>query len=151
MFDIAKLEEIAEYLRIEVINREAGFSDKLLLAKIHRNRKYKRGAKGDGDGRLSYFQSQKLEPIFDKIVRALSNRLELPVGMPSELLPCPFCGGKAEYGSIKISNKEIERLNERSEGHFVNCIMCGSNNNSLALGYDTKEKAKYYWNKRASR
>ncbi len=78
-----------------------------------------------------------------------SNQVEAQVGMPSELLPCPFCGSEASYGTNKFTG-DLAKLNNRDEGFFVNCSTCGANNNIFVMGYATKELAKEYWNKRAS-
>ena len=65
-----------------------------------------------------------------------------------ELLPCPFCGGEAGIGTTRISDPMTAKLNGRTNGFFVNCKICGANNNSLRLGYATKEIARHYWNTR---
>lgn len=65
-----------------------------------------------------------------------------------ELLPCPFCGGEASIGTTRISDKRTAELNERTNGFFINCKICGANNNCLHLGYATKEIAQHYWNTR---
>lgn len=64
------------------------------------------------------------------------------------LLPCPFCGGEASIGTTRISDPMTAKLNNRTNGFFVNCKICGANNNSLRLGYATKEIARHYWNTR---
>jgi len=75
--------------------------------------------------------------------------IEPPVILQGELLPCPFCGGEASIGTTRISDKRTRELNNRDNGFFVNCKICGSNNNCLRLGYATKEIAISHWNKRA--
>ena len=79
------------------------------------------------------------------------SQVEKPVILQGELLPCPFCGGEASIGTTRIGCKRTAELNNRTNGFFVNCIICGSNNNFLHLGYATEEIAKEHWNKRAGR
>ena len=64
------------------------------------------------------------------------------------LLSCPFCGGEASIGTTRISDPMTAKLNNRDNGFFVNCKICGANNNCLRLGYATKEIAQHYWNTR---
>ena len=67
-----------------------------------------------------------------------SNRLEKLVSQPSELLPCPFCGNKAE-----CSNKFDEfYAKSMVYAHCTNC-WCKTYNG-------TKDEVKNLWNKRAS-
>ena len=77
MINIRELSEVAKYLKIEVINRDAGFSPKLLNSKISRYRRETNHTHhGDGDGRIGYYQAKKLEPIFNKIISALDSSNE---------------------------------------------------------------------------
>ena len=66
-----------------------------------------------------------------------SNLLEKLVSQPSELLPCPFCGGKVN-GFHRRKNWE--------DAYMVSCLNCGIDTPKLK----TQELAKELWNKRAS-
>jgi Lar family restriction alleviation protein len=73
----------------------------------------------------------------DTYVDYFSNLLEKLVSQPSELLPCPFCGGKAN-GFHRRKNWE--------DAYMVSCLNCGIDTPKLK----TQELAKELWNKRAS-
>lgn len=63
----------------------------------------------------------------------------------SELKPCPFCGGDADW-YISTADAMISLLGEPSENNFIQCDgECGAN---TAI-YKTKEQAIKAWNTRA--
>ena len=104
-------------------------------------------------GKVNGQQMQVMD--FNNFVNAIteweiSSRVELPVMQKTAdgLLPCPFCGGEAGIGTTYISDKRTRELNNRDNGFFINCKICGANNNCLHLGYATEEIAKHYWNTR---
>jgi Zn ribbon nucleic-acid-binding protein len=66
----------------------------------------------------------------------------------SDLLACPFCGGKAAHNTMRTSCKDTIRLNGQDEFYGVNCVSCGANNLGI-LGHATPEKAATHWNHRA--
>ena len=67
-----------------------------------------------------------------------------------ELLPCPFCGGKAAVNTRTVSPESDDaRLNGQNKFWGVNCIMCGVNNIGL-IGCKTEELAISIWNTRTS-
>lgn len=74
--------------------------------------------------------------------------------MSEELKSCPFCGGKASFGKIEYSSDQ-EPFAWFADGtpvliaHFINCQICGANNQSFVGGYQTKEQAITAWNTRA--
>lgn len=55
----------------------------------------------------------------------------------TELKPCPFCGGEAEYGANSVQGYE-----------YVRCASCKARTWSC---YETKEQAAQAWNTRAER
>lgn len=82
----------------------------------------------------------------------VSRLVDLQVIPQGELNVCPFCGGRASYGTMKFSSKTVKQQGWGQEiFHFINCVKCGANNKCLELGYTTKEKAKEHWDKRAYR
>ncbi len=90
----------------------------------------------------------------NEIINWVDENISIPVELPvmqktaDEPLPCPFCGGEASIGTTRISDPMTAKLNNRTNGFFVNCKICGANNNCLHLGYATKEIAQHYWNTR---
>ena len=66
-----------------------------------------------------------------------SNLLEKLVSQPSELLPCPFCGGEGQYFCW-----------DKPEGECYD-IVCEDCPARSPI-YKTMEEAKNFWNKRAS-
>lgn len=69
----------------------------------------------------------------------------------SRLLPCPFCGGSAEYDSRHYSGRTDHR-NITICGHAVycasvDCIGCPS----FSITYDTQDEAIQAWNKREAK
>lgn len=98
------------------------------------------------------FEAEEADKIILKLGDLLEkvSRVELPVMQKTAegLLPCPFCGGEASIGTTRISDPMTAKLNNRTNGFFVNCKICGANNNTLHLGYATKEIAAHYWNTR---
>lgn len=82
------------------------------------------------------------------------SRVELPVILPSELLPCPFCGGDADF----ILDESVDGI-----GIYVKCLNndCGirgkyfsewdwQNNSGTFSRGKSEFNAKEFWNKRAS-
>ena len=60
----------------------------------------------------------------------------------SELISCPYCGGKA---SAYCSHGDVfERYND----WFVECEQCGATNINSTNRYSTKEEAANAWNTR---
>jgi len=53
-----------------------------------------------------------------------------------ELLPCPFCGGKAVYHSLNLNS---------GRSYYSLICACGGQNGS----YETKAEAAEAWNRRA--
>lgn len=70
------------------------------------------------------------------LIQAALDLAKTAVEQPDEngLLPCPFCGDKAAYGTI-------------DGDHMVNCISCRANNALFAQG-QSKETARDGWNTR---
>lgn len=69
----------------------------------------------------------------------------------TDLLPCPFCGGDASFGTVTIRrHKNSEGDWGTYTGHFVNCIVCGSDNQGIAEGHRTPEQAGEKWNRRVT-
>lgn len=64
-----------------------------------------------------------------------------------DLLPCPFCGGKAAHNSLRTSCAATVRRNGQNTFYGINCITCGSNNRGL-LGFKTPAQAADHWNTR---
>lgn len=54
------------------------------------------------------------------------------------LLPCPFCGGKAEY-------IEVKNLIDYGSDYYVRCTACQL---ETFKAYSTKALARKYWNRR---
>jgi hypothetical protein len=67
--------------------------------------------------------------------------------MGEDLKCCPFCGHDSEY-------RQIQRVwnGPKAVGWIVVCCICGGRvtNPGLTSGYDTEQKAKDAWNRRAS-
>lgn len=64
------------------------------------------------------------------------------------LLPCPFCGGEAAFGTVRYSRPQ--KLNDgppQSVFHQVNCISCGGAIGG-ALGLSSQLRAMIAWNRR---
>lgn len=74
----------------------------------------------------------------------------------SELLHCPFCGGKgSDAGRQHRSYTRKEDINAWwSDGtpvetsYFCSCISCGASNRGM-LGFQTQDEAVAAWNRRA--
>lgn len=58
----------------------------------------------------------------------------------TELKPCPFCGGKAEFCATCMDYA------------FVKCRECGAKTDNIAISYEysAKDVAIEAWNRRAS-
>lgn len=68
--------------------------------------------------------------------------------MKEPLKPCPFCGGEASFGKTTYGAQTVrEQKLKQDTFHFVNCIVCGGNN-QLFSGYETQERAAEWWNRR---
>jgi len=68
--------------------------------------------------------------------------------MTEKLLPCPFCGGEAAFGTVSYSSSTVREQNwGQYTFHKINCILCGSTNLGL-VGFRTAEDAAAHWNKR---
>jgi len=78
---------------------------------------------------------------------------------PSELLPCPFCGGAAsDSGVVHYGHREKQDQNAWwadgspvEDAYFCNCKSCGANNRGIVGGFQTQENAIEAWNRRAKR
>lgn len=65
-----------------------------------------------------------------------------------ELLPCPFCGGEAAFGTVRYSDDHVKEQGWKQDTfRFVSCIMCGGNNRSI-VGFKTQSEAQSHWNTR---
>ena len=60
-----------------------------------------------------------------------------------ELLPCPFCGGKAFMQVIEPHKHFIAELPDYGGGAFIECSKC-----TCAMSCETEEKAIEVWNRR---
>lgn len=68
--------------------------------------------------------------------------------MTAVLKPCPFCGGDAAHGTVRYSSTSIrEQHLGQDTFHFINCVVCGTNNIGL-VGHDTPDAAATAWNRR---
>lgn len=69
-------------------------------------------------------------------------------------LGCPFCGEKASADGVARFNQTHEAWfadgTRILEAFFVNCMSCGANNQGIAGGHQTREKAIEAWNRRTS-
>ena len=66
----------------------------------------------------------------------------------AKLLPCPFCGGPASFGTVKYSPKHVQEQGWNQDTfHFVSCIKCGVSNCGI-VGHDTMVLAAELWNHR---
>lgn len=65
-----------------------------------------------------------------------------------ELLPCPFCGGRAAISTIRYPEASVRSLELEQSTYFgVNCVKCGANNTG-GIGYPSAEQAGVHWNTR---
>lgn len=62
-----------------------------------------------------------------------------------DLKPCPFCGGKAEFG-------KNQRTDNSGKGfYFVQCLECHARATNIGgTSFDTEEKAVKAWNSRVN-
>lgn len=66
----------------------------------------------------------------------------------TDLLPCPFCGGEAAFGTIRYSSKMVrEQEWTQDVFHTVGCISCGSSTQKIT-GHKTQDGAAESWNAR---
>ncbi|MDL2267957.1 Lar family restriction alleviation protein [Desulfovibrio sp. OttesenSCG-928-G15] len=66
-----------------------------------------------------------------------------------ELMPCPFCGGKASVGTTTYDpDYAAEEGWTQNVFYFVNCIRCGGKYQGV-VGSSTPESAIAAWNRRA--
>jgi hypothetical protein len=70
--------------------------------------------------------------------------------MNTELLPCPFCGGDAEHGTIEYSARAAVDIGNGTQRryHFCNCTACGVSNAGIT-GHASRGDAIAAWNRRA--
>lgn len=68
---------------------------------------------------------------------------------PTELLPCPFCGGEASPdGTARYSEKHAKEQGwGQTEFYYCNCIHCGVSNIGI-IGHKTRSDAVAAWNRR---
>ena len=71
------------------------------------------------------------------------------------LLPCPFCGGKANGEGVTRYSRPLDGSNWAdgsgvTEVYFVNCMGCGLKNGGIFGGFQTRDKAIAAWNTRAT-
>jgi len=65
-----------------------------------------------------------------------------------ELLPCPFCGGEAAFGTTRYSDSTVkEQAWKQDVFYSVNCIVCAATTKGLA-GSLSQTEAANKWNKR---
>ena len=62
-----------------------------------------------------------------------------------ELLPCPFCGGKALINVVPPHKHFMTDLPDYEGGAFVECVSC-----TCVLSGDTQKEAVKAWNQRVS-
>ncbi len=65
------------------------------------------------------------------------------------LEPCPLCGGKASFGTLKYGpgNAELIELNGQDTFYSVNCQHCPGQVQGI-IGHKSKDDAAKAWNKR---
>ena len=64
--------------------------------------------------------------------------------MPSELKPCPFCGGEAKVVPYKLFSKALKAWKVESYG-----VVCKNCHTSGYTFWETEEHAVRAWNRRA--
>jgi len=73
---------------------------------------------------------------------------------PIALLPCPFCGGEAEFIELNYGPDTQRELRLQSgQFHVVTCTKCGIDNGRVddrgIAGYQSMPTAAQLWNRRA--
>ena len=65
-----------------------------------------------------------------------------PVAVSEMLKPCPFCGGKASFGTMPTFRGD--------DAYFVSCSDCLASTNILVpdVAAESKEEAAMVWNRR---
>lgn len=63
-----------------------------------------------------------------------------------KLLPCPFCGGRAEMERVHWDNGMPEVYYREWTFYTVQCRLCGASKN-----HDTESMARKAWNRRTKR
>lgn len=64
------------------------------------------------------------------------------------LLPCPFCGGEAAFGTVKYSEATVAFEQwEQDVFHQVTCTRCSASNLGV-VGHRTPSAAAERWNHR---
>jgi hypothetical protein len=76
--------------------------------------------------------------------------MEAAMSESIDLRPCPFCGGKAAFGTVTYGEKTVAYQHwDQDTFHKINCIICGTDNCGL-VGHRTQSDAAEHWNKRAT-
>ncbi len=66
-----------------------------------------------------------------------------------ELLPCPFCGGRAAPNTVTYASDHVREQGwKQGTFHGINCVLCGTNNRGI-VGFETEDEAAAHWNVRA--
>lgn len=75
------------------------------------------------------------------------NRMKGAVmSLTRELLPCPFCGGKARFNQIPH-----EDVSNMAGGEYVECEDCGACTNLVySIKEDAKPELRDRWNRRSA-
>lgn len=68
-----------------------------------------------------------------------------------KLLPCPFCGGTAEYGAVPLEPSIPAEYQPNYGGHFVTCAACDASTVLVfnTMGDDIRAILREKWNRRA--
>jgi hypothetical protein len=77
-----------------------------------------------------------------------SSAPRLESGPDVELLPCPFCGSGAHFGTIRFGKNAVPREDRNKVNHFVSCDACNSTTQTIT-GFRTQAEAAERWNRRS--